>query len=260
MKKISKSLITCIVSIFLLVFAAVPAFADNLGIDQTAMDNYIQTILPELTSIEEDTAADTIAYYNENGYPGIAEGFQSWIDLKSGAGEYQSVGTCTFIENEDGTIEITAPVVCTNGTISIRVLLDQSGYVTSFLFSKGSVSAEGSLGSKMKEATVNLVVGMGTVFAVLIFLCWVISLFRNIGKIEKKIADRKAAKSVAVSAAPEAEPSQPAAAVTSAPAASDELEAVIAAAIAAYEADNGSIIEKQPALGNGIIIKTYRRN
>jgi len=258
MKRINKKLTACIISILLLVFTAFHAFAEVSADTQQAIDSYIQQIMPELTNISEETAAETIAYYNENGYPGIAEGFQTWIDLSKTAGAYQSVGSCSIVENEDGSMQLSAPVTCEKTTVYMELLLSADGYVESFKFTSGKASSEGSIGSKLREATVNLVVGMGTVFAVLIFLCWVISLFKNISKIEKKIADKKAAKANA-DAAPVQNRTETVS-VSPAPASNDELQAVIAAAIAAYEADNGSTIEKQPALGNGITIKTYRRN
>jgi len=261
MKRINKKLTACIISIFLLVFTAFPAFAEVSSETQQAVDSYIQQIMPELTNISDVTAAETIAYYNENGYPGIAEGFQTWIDLSKTAGAYQSAGSCTIVENEDGSMQLTAPITCENATLTIELLLSAEGYVDSFKFTSGKASSEGSLGSKLKEAAVNLVVGMGTVFAVLIFLCWVISLFKNISKTEQKIADKKAAKANAgtASVVPVQNRTETVS-VNASPASNDELQAVIAAAIAAYEADNGSTIEKQPTLGNGITIKTYRRN
>lgn len=256
MKRITKLLSACIVSVLLLVFLSFSAFAAETSYSQESFDEYVESVLPELVSVSDAEAADVIAYYNQSGWTGIAEGFQSWVDLKASAGEYQSVGSCTYTVNSDGTVELSAPVTCANATLNVKLVLDTDGYVSSFLFTKQDASNEGTLGSKMKEASVNLVVGMGTVFLVLIFLCWVISLFKNISKIEKKLADKKAAK-----AGKKEEPA-PAAPVTisPAPASNDELEAVIAAAIAAYEADNENGIEKQPALGNGITIKTYRRN
>ncbi len=140
-----------------------------------------------------------------------------------------------------------------------------------------------STGEIMAGAFANLLIGMGTVFAVLIFLTWVISLFKHVGKLEKALtaSGRKApkqtgkrrkrkalqpeAETTADMAPPTAENAD-AQAIGIIPApAGDELQAVIAAAIAAYEADmaagsaDWTVRPKQPALQNGIRIQTYRR-
>lgn len=157
-----------------------------------------------------------------------------------------------------------------------------------------------STGEILAGAFGNLVIGMGTVFAVLIFLTWVISLFKYVPKLVEGLGkkrmdraqtakgnaarDKKAAKSgTAQTAGAGSRPTAPAPAGTSGaggarvtsitPTPSDgEVAAVIAAAIAAYEADkegSGSSIKgalqggparpKQGALANGIRIRTYKR-
>lgn len=150
-----------------------------------------------------------------------------------------------------------------------------------------------STGEIMAGAFANLVIGMGTVFAVLIFLTWVISLFKHVGKLESRIAMKKAPKAqpehkrrkrpkeaVQKEAAPASEASDETGAdpvhasgariksITPAP--SDmELQAVIAAAIAAYESDvhpaektagTSSARPKQAPLLNGIHVRSYKRS
>ena len=134
-----------------------------------------------------------------------------------------------------------------------------------------------STGEIMAGAFSNLLIGMGTVFAVLIFLTWVISLFKHVGKLEKALnsAGNKTVKPADKRRKHSTQPESETAADTTAgnakissisPApAGEELQAVIAAAIAAYEADiaGGTALParpKQPALQNGIRIQSYRRS
>lgn len=81
------------------------------------------------------------------------------------------------------------------------------------------------------KALLNTVMGLGTVFVVLVFISFIISLFRFLNKPEKKVEKQEAA--VAVETAVEVEEEE----------LSDdsELVAVITAAIAAYEGDAGAI-------------------
>ena len=98
-----------------------------------------------------------------------------------------------------------------------------------------------SIEDAMAEATVNTIIGITVVFLALLFISFVISLFKYINKFEQKLADRKAGKT--------APAPQPVAASTPAPVAeaepeTDDLEliAVITAAIHAYEEAQGNTV------------------
>ena len=115
---------------------------------------------------------------------------------------------------------------------------------------------EYSLKEKMGQAGTNLLIGMGTVFAVLIFLTWVISLFKYIGKFQEKT--QKKVKEPEEDEAPDAGSSIPEEAAGQPD--HEEIQAVIAAAIAAYEEDTAKEqAEAQPVLDNGITVRSFRR-
>lgn len=108
-----------------------------------------------------------------------------------------------------------------------------------------------SVVENLESALANMVVGMGTVFVILIFISWVISQIKHVNRLGKK----KAAKAAAAAPAP-----------VSAPAAASEPEeeelvddaalvAVITAAIAAYE-ETGS----RRSLNNGLVVRSIRRH
>ncbi len=95
-----------------------------------------------------------------------------------------------------------------------------------------------SIEDAMAEAAVNTVIGISVVFLALLFISFVISLFKYINKFEQKLADKKAGKVPA----PKAEPT-PAPVVEAAPEMDDlELIAVITAAIHAYEEAQGNTV------------------
>lgn len=102
------------------------------------------------------------------------------------------------------------------------------------LASTGVAEAEMTLGEKLNAGLVTLVLGMGTVFAVLIFLWVIIALVGKIlGAATKSKAPKKAAESAPVPAAV----SEPAPEVESG-ISDEELVAVMAAAIAAFGGEN----------------------
>lgn len=95
------------------------------------------------------------------------------------------------------------------------------------------ISPNYTLGEKMEKAALNTLLGMGTVFMVLILIMLIISAFGIIPKIEKSIADKKAKKNVSTDKAVDNTIAQ----IVEKEELSDdtELVAVIAAAIAASE-------------------------
>ncbi len=109
-----------------------------------------------------------------------------------------------------------------------------------------------SIEDAMAEATVNTVIGISVVFLALLFISFVISLFKYINKFEQKLAEKKAAKTAP---APKAEPA-PAPKAEAAPEMDDlELIAVITAAIHAYEEAQGNVVE-----GDLVVRSIKKRN
>ena len=96
-----------------------------------------------------------------------------------------------------------------------------------------------SIEDAMAEAGVNTIIGITVVFLALLFISFIISLFKYINKFEQKLANKKAGK-----AAPAPQPvPAPAPVVEAAPETDDlELIAVITAAIHAYEEAQGNTV------------------
>ena len=97
-----------------------------------------------------------------------------------------------------------------------------------------------SFGEKMEKAALNTLMGMGTVFLVLIFISLIISSFKKVNEIEANVKAKKAGAEAPAAAPAPVQTAAPAAAParTAAPAAGNaandgELVAVITAAIAA---------------------------
>lgn len=141
-------------------------------------------------------------------------------------GEYESHGDFK-IEESAKSIMLVAEAKYADRDAEITIEFNKDFEMKSF-----TAAAEYTKGEILKKAGLNTVLGMGTVFAVLIFISFIISLFGIIGKSqEKKVkAEKEAIQAKAAEAKPyEAE--EEAVDVT------DDLElvAVITAAIAASE-------------------------
>ena len=104
-----------------------------------------------------------------------------------------------------------------------------------------------SLGSTLAEAGFNTLIGMGTVFIVLMIISFIIWLFKFIGIAEKKAVEKKEKAAPAVQEA--VSEKQPEPERKAEPKDDRELVAVIAAAIAAYEGTDP----------DGIVVRSIRR-
>ena len=125
--------------------------------------------------------------------------------------------------------------------------------MTNFTLLAGGIAGWwASIEDAMAEATVNTIIGITVVFLALLFISFVISLFKYINKFEQKLADKKAGK-----AAPAPQPAPaPAPVVEAAPETDDlELIAVITAAIHAYEEAQGNAVS-----GDLVVRSIKKRN
>ena len=181
-------------------------------------------------------------------------GLTNYLNDKDRLGAFVSVDDAIASKTEDGySIEINSTFE--NRTLKLTLGLNElTGKTTEMTF-----EPHYSLGEQMADAGANLLVGMGTVFVVLIFIAWVISLFKYVSVFEKKMKNKKAPAEAPKAAAPAPK------AVASAPAVKqdDVMQAVIAAAIAAYEADtageqNENGFVPGPTLQNGLFVRPLR--
>ncbi len=116
-----------------------------------------------------------------------------------------------------------------------------------FLVFTSCVKEGEDLGQLLSNAAFNTLIGMGTVFIVLMIICFIIYLFKFIHLAEEKAAKKAAAVPAQVTegkTATQEEPGQ-----TEDLTDDTELAAVIAAAIAAYEGTSS----------DGIIVRSIRR-
>lgn len=193
---------------------------DNLlsMLDEYGTKADIDEFLDELISQYEQ-------YYGEGAGDEIKEMYNflyDWVDLKKEIGEYVEVTDFSYTDDEElGEISLaTMEIKCENGdAVLTYTITDDSVNVT--------IEEKETFGALMKKAALNTLLGMGTVFCVLIFLTFLISCFKYIPNGDnKKKQEAVAAPVVTAPVVEEVEED-----VT------DDLElvAVISAAIAAAE-------------------------
>lgn len=228
---------------------------EEVEFNQDEMEYYAEAIISELSSMtaEDMDTLRNMSDYELNyrlmmsQYPIASDDFVTMMDAWE-AGE-KDCGT--ILEYGEFTMEVSGD----EATLTTTVKGEERNGEMSFTFDDKmnmeslTVNADYSTGEILKKAGLNTILGMGTVFVVLIFISFIISLFKYIPAIQEKFSKKgKTAAPAAPAPAPKAAPE--AAPVVEAVAADDgELIAVIAAAIAAAE---GTSID-------GFIVRSIKR-
>ena len=175
-------------------------------------------------------------------YKGLAEGVDSWLNVKDDLGALVSIGDTVEVEAIDGGYSATINGVFEKRNMEFGITTDRN--VTKI--TGVSFVPEYTLGENMTQAFWHTVIGMGTVFVVLILISLIISCFKFINQAEARFKKTEE---------PGTEPAQ-----EFVPAAEEEIEeeelsddlelvAVITAAIAASTGANPS----------GLVVRSIRR-
>lgn len=153
----------------------------------------------------------------------LVTALEGWGAARTECGEYLEHGEFTFKSSATGVTAITEAQF-TDRAAALEFTFDKKMKLDAF-----TVGAHYSTSEILEKAGLNTLLGMGTVFAVLIFMCFIISLFKYIPAMFEKSSKKKEKKAASA-------PAEEAVAVVEEPEMDDtELIAVIAAAIAAAE-------------------------
>lgn len=176
--------------------------------------------------------------FDSESFLGVLRSWQAGVDE---CGAYIEHGDYEF-EVTNGNIEATADAKFENRDAQIVFVFDSESNLESM-----TINAKMGMQEILKKSALNTVLGMGTVFAVLILIAFIISLFKYIPAIQAAFSKKSAP---APTEAPKAAPAAaPVAAAPAAAADDSELIAVIAAAIAAAEGTTT----------DGFIVRSIRR-
>lgn len=158
---------------------------------------------------------------------------ESWKSVKGELGAYSSI-VSQDVEKDGDVVTISTVAQFEKAKADVVLMLDLGQQ----MYTSMTYSVQYSLAANMQRAGMNTLMGIGIVFLMLVFLSFVIGLFKYIEKFQN-VGKKKAAEE-----APKAEEA-PAPAIAQSEAADEdfaddlELVAVISAAIAAYENTSG---------------------
>ena len=189
---------------------------------------------------------------------GFLSGIDSWKKATEEIGGFVSVKNTTVQYSTKGDtliVDLDTKFEKRDAVIEFIYKDDLNKTLTSY-----AVNVNYTFGEKMGKAGLNTLLGMGTVFIVLILLSFVIYCFGFINKAQTAAENKKRAELEAEEAKLDRPASAPVEEVQTAASDeenADEIAAVIAAAIAAYEAEAGGAIT--PEQSGGYYVRSIRR-
>lgn len=220
-----------------------------------------QTVVPVISQLVADEnqlaqlsayTPDELSYIFQNSYSMNAEGYAVMTALSSFDSALDELGTITGIgevsaELDDKQIVVKVEVLGERKNAQAVVLFSNDMFMT---LESAALNPVSSMGELMGKAALNTVIGMGTVFMVLILISLIISCFAVIPKLQAKLT-KKNKKEEAVSAGIDSAVAQIVDQEETISESDDlELAAVIAAAIAASE---GAVTT------DGFVVRSIRR-
>lgn len=250
---IKRLMLTVCMAVCLVSLSACSAKTDAAQADSLdpQMAGYItqvtENLLQAITSLDAASAEEMEANLVKQKENGIASGVTSWISVMHDTGAFVDVISSEATAAEDGTYVGTVMAQFENRTAEFKIFYAMDDTQQSLEPTSIAISPAYSTGEKMTKAAMNTLMGMGTVFLVLIFISLLIGGFKYIRKFEDSMKAREAAKAPAVPAPPVTE--------TAAPAVEEdltddlELVAVITAAVAASAGSSA----------DGLVVRSIKR-
>ena len=221
---------------------------------EVAKQYAVEQVLPVMEAVAindvealKEYTAEEITYQMENAYGMAADGYAVINGVTSFQSAYEEMGAIVAIGNATATIDDHQIIVLVSVEGEKKAAEAEVILTNDMFFELESVALNpvSTMGELMGKAALNTLIGMGTVFAVLILISAIISAFGLIPKVQAMFAKKEEKKESApapVVAAPVEEVAEE----------SDdtELVAVIAAAIAAYEGATST---------DGFVVRSIRK-
>lgn len=249
MKQIMKRtwLVLCMAACLFSLSACAPAETSHEEVDPTVsmtLTASLPSLLTQITQLSEAELLQNITTLEKQKNFIFADIFSSWKSLKNETGAIVEVISTTVAKEENGySFLLTGEFEKRN--VDIKVMLDDQLEITAISF-----TPEYSIGEKMVKALYNTLMGMGTVFGVLIFIIFIISLFKYISIFENRMKVIPEEETVLTAEPVTAAPVTPAETEAAAELVNDlELVAVITAAIAA----------SQNTSTDGLVVRSIKR-
>ena len=201
-----------------------PTTEDYFGTTYSDLENLAVTNVEQLSAYSPEELAMVLSSVTDELTAKLVEG---WMVTTAELGQYQGLDELV-VAKANKTVTVDQYVNYPERQVVVSFVLNYDYESEQLIITDVGVDLVYTLGEKMEKAALNTLMGMGTVFGVLILISLVIYCFRFIGDLQNIGKKKQTAEAVATNNVPEV--------VEGAPLTDDlELVAVITAAIAASE-------------------------
>lgn len=155
---------------------------------------FFRTIIEnDLSQVFEEYTLEEVEYLVSSQFGILAEGKAVITGIESFHSAMESAGDITEIGEAKAEIDgkqiiVLVDVVCENKEAQAEIILSNDQF---FRLESASLNPVSSVGEMMGKAALNTLIGMGTVFIVLILISAIISAFGVIPKIQDKFTKKK---------------------------------------------------------------------
>ena len=225
MKKITKKLMAVLLAIVCMASLAACGSKVEVSPVDEATQSYLEGQMDSLLATLGGMSAEELKMYEEVDDTFTVAAVTNFEGVMEELGAYKGIES-TEIEVDEKEYTVTSLVQYEQRSAIVTLILEFKSQ--SFTPMAITFDAQYSMGETLQRAGLNTLMGVGIVFCVLLFLCFLISLFKYVSKLSGE--DKKEQKKAPAPAAPVVTAAAPAEET-------DDLElvAVIAAAIAAAE-------------------------
>lgn len=220
-----------------------PKKVDYNGVTYDELESTSTNLASSLPEISDEDIEGSLAYYEQMGETLIPNLLRQWQEIRSDLGDFVDLGAFA-IDKSGKTLTTTQIMNFTGRNITLTCVYNY----LDMQIEDVTLDENYSLGEKMQKAAMNTLMGLGTVFMILILISLIISAFKIIPYLQEKAKAKHAPAPAPEPAAVPAPvlPVQPEEPVTD----DSELIAVIAAAIAAAEGSTSA---------DGFVVRSIKR-
>lgn len=166
------------------------------GMDKETFDFYgltysdCETIMSQNVNVLTSIGEEELAYLQASQGEAYAKLFSNWAAYAPEAGAYQGLGEFSLDQTQD-TLTLEQIINFENRDLCMTFVLEYNYEMKKVDMVDANVDLVYTLGEKMTKAGLNTLMGMGTVFAVLILISLIIYCFRYISIVQNKMVGNK---------------------------------------------------------------------
>ena len=188
-RKLRRAVYFLFISLLSLFFVACAKTVEK-DIDEQISNNLIMmsdNLISQITSLDDEAIDRNIKDLEEKKQFELMTALENWKAGKKDIGEVQAIKSDEAILNIDKEgYSVSISIVGEKRSAIVRIAYDKNMQKVNSM----SINVNYNLGEKLSKAGLNTLIGMATVFIILIFIIFIIDAFKYISVFEEKLAKK----------------------------------------------------------------------